>query len=632
MAGQTIAKVVAGGKTHTVSSSFYGTCSTAANIVAKEVIINEPNTTETITPVNGMLLCVKFTNGNSATNPTLTVYNNSGTAASPTKGSTTLITAKNIKKYGNSSVDSSVSGSWISGAVVGFVYDGTNWVEISGWDNTNLVNIGGYIAPSYVGSFETDSTQNAACCRINDFIVTVSPNNSDGDGYIRIFNLKTNLRVGDPLVRKMGHGNSVAWDGQYLWIAPQQNFTDANISANSLFRYTVTKDDDAGTFTLGASPTIIPLNHRAYGVTYDAISQKLYAVDAAVNSVNINVYEIIGANTSDANQNSTLVYTLTNSHLNDPDGYGYVDNGNGTMSYQSSVYWQDFAIYNDVLYAAKLDGTIYVFSLSSLSLENTIRVGSIDFGGLWYYGEFEGLEFDAVGRLYNMRDCPCNFTNPGYSMQHRIGFVTELNTNLLATPTNNTTMNIYGEFYLVPATHFAVDRYHVHSLNELAWRLPKTMHTLHITANRSGAPSWYTEPINYTEKGARIFQDLTLRVDSGCTASFTGPIIVDHGTFCLYVESGGTVKFNMSSDSSSKHAINAANRPCQIYIRALGTITCNSNTNTSTNNLISTGYAPSIISFNGKGGLTNFYINGTNLSAKSAGLLYGSVWANTVAS
>lgn len=109
MAGQTIGKVVAGGKTHTVTSTFYGTCATAAATAAKEVIINETNTTEALSFINGMTLAVKFTNSNSVANPTLTLYNNSGTAASPTKGSTTLLAAKSIMRYGTTAPSTSAA-------------------------------------------------------------------------------------------------------------------------------------------------------------------------------------------------------------------------------------------------------------------------------------------------------------------------------------------------------------------------------------------------------------------------------------------------------------------------------------------------------------------------------------------
>lgn len=136
MAGQTIGKVVAGGKTHTVTSTFYGTCATAAATALKEVIINEINTTEALSFINGMTLTVKFTNANSHATPTMTLFNNSGTAAAPTKGSTTLLANKQIMRYGTTKPGTNASASWNAGSVVSFVYDGTYW-QMVGWINNN---------------------------------------------------------------------------------------------------------------------------------------------------------------------------------------------------------------------------------------------------------------------------------------------------------------------------------------------------------------------------------------------------------------------------------------------------------------------------------------------------------------
>ena len=136
MAGQTIGKVVAGGKTHTVTSTFYGTCATAAGTALKEVIINEINTTEALSFINGMTLTVKFTNANTHATPTMTLFNNSGTAAAPTKGSTTLLANKQIMRYGTTKPGNSAAASWQAGSVVTFVYDGTYW-QITNWLNNN---------------------------------------------------------------------------------------------------------------------------------------------------------------------------------------------------------------------------------------------------------------------------------------------------------------------------------------------------------------------------------------------------------------------------------------------------------------------------------------------------------------
>lgn len=109
MAGQVITKISASSGTHLISSSFYGTCSTAAATAAKEVIINDPAITDAITLINGMTLAVKFTYANGVASPKITVYNNGNTAASPSKGATTLIAEKSIMRYGTTAPSTSAA-------------------------------------------------------------------------------------------------------------------------------------------------------------------------------------------------------------------------------------------------------------------------------------------------------------------------------------------------------------------------------------------------------------------------------------------------------------------------------------------------------------------------------------------
>lgn len=165
MAGQVITKVSANSGTHLISTSFYGTCATAAGTAAKAVIVNDPNITDAITLVNGMTLAVKFTNSNSVASPTITVYNNSGTAASPTQGSTTLIAQKSIMRYGTTAPSTSAASSWTAGAIVLFIYDGTNWIESSSWDNndntTALGSMSGTLAVNHGGTGVTSNTINS---------------------------------------------------------------------------------------------------------------------------------------------------------------------------------------------------------------------------------------------------------------------------------------------------------------------------------------------------------------------------------------------------------------------------------------------------------------------------------------
>lgn len=94
----------------------YGTCSTASSTVAKTV------TVPGFVLVTGARVTVKFSNSNTASNPTLNVYNGS------------VYTGEKTIMYRGTS---SVSGSsnyyrWQSGDIVDFIYDGTNWVMV-GW-------------------------------------------------------------------------------------------------------------------------------------------------------------------------------------------------------------------------------------------------------------------------------------------------------------------------------------------------------------------------------------------------------------------------------------------------------------------------------------------------------------------
>lgn len=127
MAGQVISKIIAGDSSkNLIASSFYGVCTTAATTTAKPVIIVDPDIVTAITPVPGTLLTVKFTNSNTIASPTLTLYNNSGSTTTPTQGSTTLLAAKAIHQVSGTTAGTNVKTSWRAGAVVPFVYDGTN--------------------------------------------------------------------------------------------------------------------------------------------------------------------------------------------------------------------------------------------------------------------------------------------------------------------------------------------------------------------------------------------------------------------------------------------------------------------------------------------------------------------------
>lgn len=111
------------GDEHLVGSTLYGTCSTPADVAAKEVIC--PNFAEIVT---GVTIHVKFTNSNTASSPTLNV-NSLGADA--------------IYKYGTTAPGITPDTSWQAGSVVSFTFDGSYWQMNDHIDNTNTQTVTG---------------------------------------------------------------------------------------------------------------------------------------------------------------------------------------------------------------------------------------------------------------------------------------------------------------------------------------------------------------------------------------------------------------------------------------------------------------------------------------------------------
>lgn len=115
-----VGKVTAGGSTHLVGSTLYGTCSTAAATAAKVVTCSDFTTL-----ITGVTIHVKFTYANGVANPTLNV---NGTGA------------KSIYRYGTTAPSTNAATSWQAGSVVEFTYDGSAWI-LNGWLNDNINTI-----------------------------------------------------------------------------------------------------------------------------------------------------------------------------------------------------------------------------------------------------------------------------------------------------------------------------------------------------------------------------------------------------------------------------------------------------------------------------------------------------------
>ena len=115
--------VTIGGQTGVITLP-YGVCETASGTAAKTV------TVDNFSLETGAVVLVKFTNANTNTSATLNV-NSTG--------------AKSIKRYGTTAPGDGVTSNQIAaGAVIMFVYDGTNWLQHY-WRNTNTT----YSAATY---------------------------------------------------------------------------------------------------------------------------------------------------------------------------------------------------------------------------------------------------------------------------------------------------------------------------------------------------------------------------------------------------------------------------------------------------------------------------------------------------
>lgn len=108
-----INKIKVGSTTYNIASTAYATCTTAAATAAKVAYVEGVEATSGFTLLTGTTIHVKFTNTNTAANPTLNV---NGTGA------------KAIMRYGTTAVSTSVYTSWQAGAIVSLTYDGTNWL------------------------------------------------------------------------------------------------------------------------------------------------------------------------------------------------------------------------------------------------------------------------------------------------------------------------------------------------------------------------------------------------------------------------------------------------------------------------------------------------------------------------
>jgi len=166
----------ASGNNQRLTSTLYGTCDTAASTAAKVVTLSDY-----AYHLAGAEVRVKFTNANTASNPTLNI-NSLGAVAIANAGD-------------------SPETSWKAGSVVSFTYDGTNFVINNGptGDSEDILETVGWVGSNLFEGLDTVSGGSGiTVTRQNDKEYLVSGTNSsatDGKVYfIGNFTFKANVR------------------------------------------------------------------------------------------------------------------------------------------------------------------------------------------------------------------------------------------------------------------------------------------------------------------------------------------------------------------------------------------------------------------------------------------------------
>lgn len=123
-----IQKINVNGGTYNLAATAYAVCDTAAGTQAKNIATGLSG----LVLDAGVTIHVKFINGNTAQNPTLSISGALTTTA--TDASTTAIA---IMSHGTTRVGTTIgANSWRAGEVVSLTYDGTNWIADYNEDTT----------------------------------------------------------------------------------------------------------------------------------------------------------------------------------------------------------------------------------------------------------------------------------------------------------------------------------------------------------------------------------------------------------------------------------------------------------------------------------------------------------------
>lgn len=308
----------------------YGVCGTEAGTAAKVVTVGSDFTLAT-----GAQVVVKFTNANSANNPTLNVNG---------KG------AKPICQYGSTAVGTGATTTgWRAGSVQTFTYDGTSWVR-DYWNNSTYYNDAVQCTTAAGTAEKVGSTSYYSLANNRYFMLMLSTANS----YQGKITLNINSAGAKPIYINGAVSSAsnytlpaglylVHYDGTNYYFRTDGKIT-GSITGSSSTTITATATDDDVVVLTGTNGTNKvtfdakhaekgPANGYTSGNTVTAISGPGASGTIKVPQITVDKY---GHVTAAADENVAITMPILPTSLKNPNSLTVKGNGTSSFTYDGS--------------------------------------------------------------------------------------------------------------------------------------------------------------------------------------------------------------------------------------------------------------------------------------------------------
>lgn len=384
----------------------------------------------------------------------------------------------------------------------------------------------GLIAPVYIGDYITNTDYLPSACVLNNgvFVCVNAPTDDkaisqgSGLGKIALYDVLNNVKLTEYNVL-VGHGNSIAFDGTYYYIAPIWEYTaDGKTFTNNIYKY------NTG-FAL-VEEIVMPM--PIMGLSFDQTTNTLYALDY-----------------------SGFIYKIENDIATT---YSIISNWNTYYSNENisiqRYYNQDIAVNNGEFYVSSPFGNILhgkLISGNSL-ITDYMQMFETDSANRFTLGELEGFEF-VNGHLYAVVNV---------NLPHSVNaFVMEMPVNMTAatSPAMPGQFN-YGDDVIFldndTVNKFSLNTNEIRSVNQLhARKLNNEASQLIIKA---GATITEMEMMEITAPGITIvlngiYACDSIRVNSGelniqALDSGNKLTLFKTNNYLIYLRRNGSLKFS----------------------------------------------------------------------------------------